>query len=84
MNTGVVLGELDFTSLEDIPGATNDPTLKAFSDRLEGTRRSTQATGVCLAIIAFAAVILEITLLVISFFSCAVSSPTLFHIVVCH
>ena len=80
----VVLGELDFTSLEDIPGGTNGPVLKAFSDRLERTRQSTQATGVCLAIISFVAVILEVTLLVISFCSCVIRSPTNLLIVVCH
>ena len=36
--TCVVLGELDFTSLEDIPGGTSNTGFKAFSDRLERTR----------------------------------------------
>ena len=80
----VALGELDFPSFDDhFPGSTEVPAYKTFSDRLEGSRQSTQATGICLAIIAFIAVILEITLLVIGFCSCAANSPTLLLIVVC-
>ena len=81
----VVLGELDFPSLEDqFPGSTDDPGWKTFSDRLEGTRRSTWATGICLAIISFIAVILEIILLVISFLGCVAGSTTILLIVVGH
>ena len=80
-----MLGELDFPSVDDqFPRATDDPGWKTFSDRLEGTRRSTWATGICLAIVSFIAVIMEITLLVISFLGCAAGSTTLLLIVVGH
>ena len=82
----VVLGELDFPSLEEryANALPFHEYITIFSDRVESTRGSTWATGICLAIISFIAVILEITLLVISFFGCAASSTTLLLIVVGH
>ena len=80
-----MLGELDFRSLQDhFPEVIISPELEIFSDRVESTRGSTWATGICLAIVSFIAVILEITLLVISFLGCAASSTTLLLIVVGH
>ena len=82
VSTIVALGELDFISLEEVPGVTSNPVLKSFSDSLESTRQRTWDTAICLAIVSFLAVIVEVTLLILSFFSCIADSPTPLLIVV--